>query len=76
MTACIVAVILLSILILAMIFLIARKTPAPPAPLPTPTIPPTPGQPPLGTGMKLCPQCAMEIPIAAKRCGHCTTQLA
>jgi large conductance mechanosensitive channel len=23
-----------------------------------------------------CPQCAMTIPIAAKRCGHCTTQLA
>jgi large conductance mechanosensitive channel len=23
-----------------------------------------------------CPQCAMSIPIAAKRCGHCTTQLA
>jgi large conductance mechanosensitive channel len=25
---------------------------------------------------KDCPQCAMNIPIAAKRCGHCTTQLA
>jgi large conductance mechanosensitive channel len=25
---------------------------------------------------KDCPQCAMSIPIAAKRCGHCTTQLA
>lgn len=25
---------------------------------------------------KDCPQCAMPIPIAAKRCGHCTTQLA
>src|SRR6059036_357769 len=23
-----------------------------------------------------CPQCAMPIPIVAKRCGHCTTQLA
>ena len=23
-----------------------------------------------------CPQCAMTIPIAAKRCGHCTSQLA
>jgi large conductance mechanosensitive channel len=23
-----------------------------------------------------CPQCAMSIPLAAKRCGHCTTQLA
>ena len=25
---------------------------------------------------KECPQCAMTIPIQAKRCGHCTTQLA
>ena len=25
---------------------------------------------------KDCPQCAMNIPIAAKRCGHCTSQLA
>jgi len=25
---------------------------------------------------KECPQCAMTIPIAAKRCGHCTSQLA
>ena len=25
---------------------------------------------------KDCPQCAMAIPSAAKRCGHCTTQLA
>jgi large conductance mechanosensitive channel len=25
---------------------------------------------------KDCPQCAMMIPITAKRCGHCTTQLA
>ena len=24
---------------------------------------------------KDCPQCAMPIPIAAKRCGHCTAQL-
>ena len=24
---------------------------------------------------KECPQCAMAIPIAAKRCGHCTAQL-
>ena len=36
------------------------KKPAPPAPPTT----------------KDCPQCAMAIPIAAKRCGHCTTQLA
>jgi len=25
---------------------------------------------------KDCPQCAMSIPLAAKRCGHCTSQLA
>jgi len=25
---------------------------------------------------KLCPECQMTIPIKAKRCGHCTTQLA
>jgi len=25
---------------------------------------------------KDCPQCAMSIPIQAKRCGHCTAQLA
>jgi large conductance mechanosensitive channel len=25
---------------------------------------------------KDCPQCAMTIPIAAKRCGHCTSQIA
>jgi large conductance mechanosensitive channel len=24
---------------------------------------------------KACPQCAMTIPIAAKRCGHCTSQV-
>ncbi|HEY6944900.1 MAG TPA: large-conductance mechanosensitive channel protein MscL [Candidatus Acidoferrum sp.] len=24
---------------------------------------------------KECPQCAMTIPMAAKRCGHCTAQL-
>jgi len=24
---------------------------------------------------KECPQCAMSIPIQAKRCGHCTSQL-
>ena len=24
---------------------------------------------------KECPQCAMTIPIAAKRCGHCTSQV-
>ena len=34
-----------------------------PVPVPVPTT-------------KDCPQCAMPIPVAAKRCGHCTTQLA
>jgi len=34
-----------------------------------PAAPPTPTT-------KDCPQCAMSIPIAARRCGHCTTQLA
>ena len=34
---------------------------------PAPTVEPT---------TKDCPQCAMAIPLAAKRCGHCTTQLA
>ena len=24
---------------------------------------------------KACPQCMMEVPIAAKKCGHCTSQL-
>ena len=28
-----------------------------------------------GPTTKDCPQCAMPIPLAAKRCGHCTTQL-
>jgi large conductance mechanosensitive channel len=32
--------------------------------------------PPAAPTTKDCPQCAMTIPIAAKRCGHCTTQLA
>ncbi len=34
-----------------------------------------PAVPPAAT-TKDCPQCAMSIPIQAKRCGHCTTQLA
>lgn len=25
---------------------------------------------------KACPQCAMEVPVAATRCGHCTSQIA
>ena len=32
--------------------------------------------PPVAPTTKDCPQCAMSIPIAAKKCGHCTTQLA
>jgi len=31
---------------------------------------------PAPPAMKDCPQCAMSIPIQAKRCGHCTAQLA
>jgi large conductance mechanosensitive channel len=31
---------------------------------------------PVAPTTKDCPQCAMRIPIAAKRCGHCTSQLA
>jgi large conductance mechanosensitive channel len=34
---------------------------------------PTP--PPAAPTSKDCPQCAMTIPIQAKRCGHCTSQL-
>lgn len=37
------------------------------------TAKPTPAAAPTA---KDCPQCAMAIPIAAKRCPHCTTQLA
>jgi large conductance mechanosensitive channel len=33
-------------------------------------------EPPAVPTTKDCPQCAMMIPIAAKRCGHCTSQLA
>jgi large conductance mechanosensitive channel len=32
--------------------------------------------PPAAPTTKDCPQCAMAIPLAAKRCGHCTAQLA
>jgi len=32
-------------------------------------------KPEAATTTKDCPQCAMPIPIAAKRCGHCTAQL-
>jgi large conductance mechanosensitive channel len=32
--------------------------------------------PPAPPTAKDCPQCAMSIPIQAKRCGHCTSQLA
>jgi large conductance mechanosensitive channel len=30
---------------------------------------------PAAATTKDCPQCAMAIPIAAKRCGHCTSQV-
>jgi large conductance mechanosensitive channel len=48
------------------VFLVVKQVnrfAAAPAPAPQPTT-------------KDCPQCAMPIPLAAKRCGHCTTQLA
>ncbi len=35
-----------------------KEAPAAPAPAPT---------------TKQCPECLMEIPLAAKRCGHCTS---
>ena len=31
--------------------------------------------PPAVPTTKECPQCAMPIPLQAKRCGHCTSQL-
>lgn len=31
---------------------------------------------PAAPSTKDCPQCAMSIPIQAKKCGHCATQLA
>jgi large conductance mechanosensitive channel len=34
---------------------------------------PKPAAVPVST--KDCPQCAMPIPVAAKKCGHCTSQL-
>jgi len=30
-------------------------------------------KPPAPVTTKECPQCAMPIPIAAKKCGHCTS---
>lgn len=35
-----------------------------------------PAPAPAAPTTKDCPQCAMTIPIQAKRCGHCTSQLA
>ena len=32
-----------------------------------------PKPPPPPTTTKDCPQCAMPIPVAAKKCGHCTS---
>ena len=32
--------------------------------------------PPAAATTKTCPECASEIPIAAKRCAHCTSVLA
>ncbi len=33
------------------------------------------GEAPPDPTSKQCPQCMMDIPIAAKRCGHCTSDL-
>jgi large conductance mechanosensitive channel len=30
-------------------------------------------KPPAPVTTKTCPQCAMPIPVAAKKCGHCTS---
>ena len=32
-------------------------------------------KPPAAVTTKDCPQCAMAIPLAAKKCGHCASQL-
>jgi large conductance mechanosensitive channel len=32
----------------------------------------TPGPPPPPPATKTCPECLSEIPVAAKRCAHCT----
>ena len=32
--------------------------------------------PPAAPTTKICPECMSEIPIAAKRCAHCTSMLA
>jgi len=32
-------------------------------------------KPPAPVTTKECPQCAMSIPLAAKKCGHCTSTL-
>lgn len=32
-------------------------------------------QKPEAQTMKKCPECQMDIPISAKRCGHCTSKL-
>ena len=34
------------------------------------------GVEPAAPTTKPCPQCLMEVPIAARRCGHCTSALA
>jgi large conductance mechanosensitive channel len=32
-------------------------------------------KPPAPVNTKDCPQCAMPIPVSAKKCGHCTSVL-
>jgi large conductance mechanosensitive channel len=40
---------------------------------PHPAPPPPPGPPP---ALKECPECLSQIPAAARRCAHCTVELA
>jgi large conductance mechanosensitive channel len=48
---------IVAIAIFLLVRMVNRWMPKPPAPLTT----------------KDCPQCAMPIPLAAKKCGHCTS---
>ena len=32
-------------------------------------------EPPAEPTLKKCPECLMDVPLAAKRCGHCTSPL-
>jgi len=48
------------------IFLVVRMVNRLQGPAPTPAAPTT----------RECPQCAMAIPLKARRCGHCTSEVA